>query len=168
MLVHILMTTTDSKKFHRVMYRPAFAVQARELTTQQSITQNQIEKMSDSMFKHGAMVVAGEANYDLNYYAVKLTSFTGTLANYKDATLTGGTSGLVADVIGFVATDGTDPDTLFVKYRNSGTDNETVKFTDGETVTSWQLGCNSCCFNFTYRLCCFYRRWYILHQWIFC
>ena len=49
------------------MYRPAFAVQARELTTQQSITQNQIEKMSDSMFKHGAMVVAGEANYDLNY-----------------------------------------------------------------------------------------------------
>ena len=127
---------SEAKKFHRVMYRPAFAVQARELTTQQSITQNQIEKMSDSMFKHGAMVVAGEANYDLNYYAVKLTSFTGTLANYKDATLTGGTSGLVADVIGFVATDGTDPDTLFVKYRNSGTDNETVKFTDGETVTS--------------------------------
>ena len=77
---------TDSKKFHRVMYRPAFAVQARELTTQQSITQNQIEKMSDSMFKHGAMVVAGEANYDLNYYAVKLTSFTGTLANYKGNT----------------------------------------------------------------------------------
>ena len=127
---------TESKKFHRVMYRPAFAVQARELTTQQSITQNQIEKMSDSMFKHGAMVVAGEANYDLNYYAVKLTSFTGTLANYKDATLTGGTSGLVADVIDVVATDGTDPDTLFVKYRNAGSDNVTVKFTDGETVTS--------------------------------
>ena len=57
---------SEGKKFHRVMYRPAFAVQARELTTQQSITQNQIEKMSDSMFKHGAMVVAGEANYDLN------------------------------------------------------------------------------------------------------
>ena len=29
-------------KFHRVMYRPSYAVQARELTTQQSITQNQI------------------------------------------------------------------------------------------------------------------------------
>ena len=38
----------ESKKFHRVMYRPAFAVQARELTTQQSLLQNQIEKMSDS------------------------------------------------------------------------------------------------------------------------
>ena len=129
---------SEDKKFHRVMYRPAYAVQARELTTQQTILQNQIEKMSDSMFKHGAMVVAGEANYDLNYYAVKLTSFNGTLSLYNGNTLTGGTSGLVADVIGFVATDGTDPDTLFVKYRNSGTDNVTIKFTDGETLTSGQ------------------------------
>ena len=127
---------SETKKFHRVMYRPAFAVQARELTTQQSITQNQIEKMSDSMFKHGSMVVAGEANYDLNFYAVKLTSFTGTLANYADATITGGTSGVVADVISVSAIDGTDPDTLFVKYRNSGTDNVSEKFTDGETITS--------------------------------
>ena len=134
---------SEGKKFHRVMYRPAFAVQARELTTQQSITQNQIEKMSDSMFKHGAMVVAGEANYDLNYHAVKLTSFTGTLSNYNDNTITGGTSGLVADVIGVVATDGTDPDTLFVKYRNSGTDNVTIKFTDGETITSGQTAAST-------------------------
>ena len=37
----------ETKKFHRVMYRPAYAVQARELTTQQSITQNQIEKMGE-------------------------------------------------------------------------------------------------------------------------
>ena len=36
---------SEAKKFHRVMYRPAFAVQARELTTQQSILQNQIEQM---------------------------------------------------------------------------------------------------------------------------
>jgi len=127
---------SEAKKFHRVMYRPAFAVQARELTTQQSISQNQIEKMSDSMFKHGAMVVAGEANYDLNFYAVKLTSFNGTLANYAGANLTGGTSGVVADVISVAAIDGTDPDTLFVKYRNSGTDNVSEKFTDGETITS--------------------------------
>ena len=80
------------------------------------------------MFRHGAMVIPGEATYDLNYYAVKLTSFTGTLSNFKDNTLTGGTSGVVADVVNFVATDGTDPDTLFVKYRNSGTDNASDKF----------------------------------------
>ena len=33
---------SQAKNFHRVMYRPGFAVQARELTTQQSILQNQI------------------------------------------------------------------------------------------------------------------------------
>ena len=33
-------------------------------------------------------------------------------------------------------TDGTDPDTLFVKYSNSGTDNVSATFTDGETLTS--------------------------------
>ena len=126
----------STDKFHRVMYRPAYAVQARELTTQQSIMQDQIEKFGDHMFKHGAMVVPGQIEPDFHYNAVKLTSFNGTLANYNSNTLTGGTSGVVADVVNYVATDGTDPDTLFVKYRNSGTDNASNGFTDGETLTS--------------------------------
>ena len=91
---------TEDKKFHRVMYRPAFAVQARELTTQQSILQNQIESFGDHMFKHGAMVIPGQINIDTNYFAVKLTSFNGTLSNYTSNTVTGGTSGVVADVVG--------------------------------------------------------------------
>ena len=127
---------SEAKKFHRVMYRPAFAVQARELTTQQTILQNQIEKLGDSIYKHGSMVIPGEAIYDLNYFAVKLTSFTGTLTNFVGNNVTGGTSGVVADVVAVVATDGTDPDTLFVKYKNSGTDNASDKFTDGESLTS--------------------------------
>jgi len=127
---------SESKKFHRVMYRPAFAVQARELTTQQTILQNQIEKLGDSIYKHGSMVIPGESVYDLSYYAVKLTSFTGTLTNFVGSNVTGGTSGVVADVVAVVGTDGTDPDTLFVKYKNSGTDNASSKFTDGESLTS--------------------------------
>ena len=67
---------STTKKFHRVMYRPAFAVQARELTTQQSIMQDQIEKFGDHIFEHGAMVIPGEVNTDTRYHAVKLTSFT--------------------------------------------------------------------------------------------
>jgi len=124
------------KKFHRVMYRPAFAVQARELTTQQSILQNQIELLGDSMYQHGSMVIPGEATFDLNYFAIKLTSFTGTLANLKGTTITGGTSGVTASVLDIVATDGTDPDTLFVKYKNSGTDNVSNTFTNGESLSS--------------------------------
>ena len=37
----------ESKKFHRVLFRPAFAVQARELTQSQTILQNQVERLSD-------------------------------------------------------------------------------------------------------------------------
>jgi len=127
---------SGAKKFHRVMYRPAFAVQARELTTQQSINQNQIEKFGDHMFKQGAMVIPGQISTDFHFNAVKLTSFTGTLANFDDNTVTGGTSGVVADVVDTVVTDGTDPDTIFVKYRTSGTDNVSVTFTETETLTS--------------------------------
>ena len=65
----------ESKKFHRVLYRPGYAVQARELTTQQSILQNQLERMGDHLFKQGAMVIPGQINLDLNYFAIKLTLF---------------------------------------------------------------------------------------------
>jgi len=134
---------TEGKKFHRVMHRPAFAVQARELTATQSLMQNQIEKMGDHLFKHGAMVIPGQINVDLDYNAIKLTSFNGTLSLYNGQTITGSTSGVVADVVGFVATDGTDPDTLFVKYKNSGTDNKTDIFTAGEIITSGQTAAST-------------------------
>src|SRR6056300_1751649 len=129
----------ESKKFHRILFRPAFAVQARELTQSQTILQNQIEKLGDHFFEKGAMVIPGEIGFDLNYSAVKLTSIdsTNTLTDFKDGTvLTGSTSGITATVVNRVATDGTDPDTLFVKYSKSGgTNKNEFSFADGETIT---------------------------------
>ena len=154
---------TEDKKFHRVMYRPAFAVQARELTTQQSILQNQIEQFGDHMFKHGAMVIPGQISFDTNYFAVKLTSFNGTLSLYNANTITGGTSGVVADVVGFVATDGTDPDTLFVKYRNSGTANDAINLLTEKQLQVVKLLPQQQSFQLVYWFCCKHRRWYILH-----
>ena len=132
---------TESKKFHRVLFRPAFAVQARELTQSQTQLQNQVERMSDHLFDKGAMVIPGEIGYDLKYYAVKLTSKTATSVDtYIDSTLTGGTSGVTAKVVNAVATDGTDPDTLFVKYINTASDGAQIAFTHGETITSTATG----------------------------
>ena len=134
----------ESKKFHRILFRPAFAVQARELTQSQTILQNQVEKLGDHFFEKGAMVIPGEIGFDLNYYAVKLTSIdsTLTLADFTDGSvLTGSTSGVVATVVNRVATDGTDPDTLYVKYSKSGGNNKNeFKFADGETITGTKLG----------------------------
>ena len=129
----------ESKKFHRILFRPAFAVQARELTQSQTIVQNQIEKLGDHFFEKGAMVIPGEIGYDLNYSAVKLTSIdsTNTLAQFTNGTvLTGSTSGITATIINQVATDGTDPDTLYVKYtKTGGTNKNQFAFSDGETLT---------------------------------
>ena len=131
----------ESKKFQRILFRPSFAVQARELTQSQSILQNQVERVSDHLFEKGAMVIPGEIGYDLNYFAVKLTSFTDsaavgvTLADFVGLELTGQTSGVKAKVINTSATDGTDPNTLYVKYVNSGTNNTETKFTDAETIS---------------------------------
>ena len=128
---------SESKKFHRVLFRPAFAVQARELTQSQTILQNQIEKVGDHLFKQGAMIIPGQVSIDTQYYAVKLTSKSAaSLSTYNNTTVTGGTSGVVAEVVGVVATDGTDPDTLFVKYNKTGTNNTSTVFSDGETITS--------------------------------
>ena len=63
---------SESKKFHRVLFRPAFAVQARELTQSQTLLQNQIEKFGDHMFKQGSIVIPGGVALDDRYYACLL------------------------------------------------------------------------------------------------
>jgi len=89
-----------SKNFHKVLYRPGFAVQARELTTQQSILQNQVEEMGRNIFKEGAIISGGEVGMDKQYYAVKVqgtfntTDITSNISSYTDKIITGASSGV--------------------------------------------------------------------------
>lgn len=46
----------DNKKFLRVLYKPGYAVQARELTQTQTILQNQVKRFGDHVFKDGSIV----------------------------------------------------------------------------------------------------------------
>ena len=66
-----------TNQFHRVLFKPSYAVQARELTQMQTILQNQIEQFGDNIFKEGSIIKG--CNFtelsDLNY--VKLTDVTG-------------------------------------------------------------------------------------------
>lgn len=128
---------SESKNFHRILFRPAFAVQARELTQSQTIIQNQIERLGDHMFKQGAMVIPGQISIDTNYTAVKLTSKSAaSLSTYLNTKVTGNSSGISGTVVKVVDTDGTDPDTLYVKYDKTASNNTSTAFTDGETITS--------------------------------
>ena len=58
--------------FYRVLFKPGFPVQARELTQLQSILQNQVESFGSHMFKEGSMVIPGNINYNNTYSAVKI------------------------------------------------------------------------------------------------
>ena len=49
----------ETNNFHRVLFRPGYAVQARELTQLQSQLQYQIEAHGSHIFKEGALVVPG-------------------------------------------------------------------------------------------------------------
>ena len=143
--------------FHRVLFRPGFAVQARELTTLQSILQNQIERHGRHFFKEGSMVIPGQISYDTQYYAIKLqTTFLHSgnseqisdyLSSYVDGIITGVTSGITARVVGYEVASTTDSPTLYVKYIASATNTVsatgsvgastagvTSQFVDGEII----------------------------------
>ena len=61
-----------ANNFYRVLFRPGYPIQARELTTMQSLMQNQIESFGSHMFKDGSMVIPGQIGYDLDAKAVIL------------------------------------------------------------------------------------------------
>jgi len=138
----------SSKNFHRVLFRPAYSVQARELTQLQTILQNQITKFGNHIFQNGSMVIPGDINFDLKYDYIKVNSAYNTLevetyrTSFLNKIITGGTTGVKAKVIGTVAatsstsTTSADPLTLYIKYEDSGTNNETLKFSASEVVTS--------------------------------
>jgi len=58
--------------FYKVLFKPGYPVQARELTNLQSILQNQIESFGSHVFKEGSMVIPGGVTYDDRFYAVKV------------------------------------------------------------------------------------------------
>lgn len=51
---------SEEKKFIRMLFRPGFAVQSRELTQLQTILQNQIERFGNHIFKDGSNIIGGE------------------------------------------------------------------------------------------------------------
>lgn len=67
----------ETKNFHKILFKPGYAVQARELTQLQSIIQNQIDKFGSHVFKDGSVVHDGEHS-PLAVHAIAIKSFTGT------------------------------------------------------------------------------------------
>ena len=135
----------SNNDYHKVLFKPGYPVQARELTTLQSILQNQIEKFGQHFFKEGAKVIPGNISYNAIYYAVELSNtylgipvdaYVGQLIGTKITGLTSGVTAVVEKII--LSSDSERGNTtLYINYISSNTqNNSTQEFLDGELLSS--------------------------------
>ena len=130
--------------YYKVLFKPGYPVQARELTTLQSILQNQIERFGQHFFKEGAKVIPGNTAYSATYPAIQIeNSYLGIpVSDYINqligAKITGQTSGVTAVVNKVILSNESERGntTLYISYLGSNSsDNSTVQFSDGENLT---------------------------------
>lgn len=142
----------ETKGYYRVLYKPGFAVQARELTQMQTILQKQIDRFGKHVFEEGSIVIPGNFQLyssntlssvgPLRYVKVKDVDDANnevTLANFNDVELLGATSGIKGFVN--IVVDGSElsnnTKTLYIDYLQSSNANSSIiTFADGETLVS--------------------------------
>lgn len=135
------------KDFYRILFRPSYAVQARELTQIQTILQNQVSRFGDHVFKNGSQVIPGSVNVNNKVHFIKLEKFTGTedvttyIKEFRNKVITGGTSGVKMVVVGTSAdtsvVDNLDEPTLYCQVEGTADNNETYRLQPGEDI--WAL-----------------------------
>ena len=133
----------ELKNYQRVLFKPGLPVQSRELTTLQSILQNQVEKFGKHFFKEGSVVIPGQIAYDSEYTAVQIDdSHLGIpvslyLENLKGKKIKGETSGVTAKVETYITNRESVKGayTLYIKYQSSSdSDFSRNSFADGENL----------------------------------
>ena len=131
--------------YYKILFKPGYPIQARELTGLQSLMQNQIEKFGQHFFKEGAKVIPGNTSYNPAYSAVELNNnFLGVpVSAYAESlvgmTINGESSGVTAIVDSVLLPSDSERGnlTLYINYIGSNTqDNESETFSDGENLTS--------------------------------
>ena len=141
----------ESKGFQRILFRPGYSVQARELTQLQTMLQAQIDRFGQYAFKDGDAVLGGNLNRQFKTDYIKIeenftySSVSYTTSNYVDeflGTIIRGTDNtgnqVEAEVMDVISIDGGDPNTLYVKYiQKGGTNNDVSTFAEGEIIESY-------------------------------
>jgi hypothetical protein len=142
---------SEEKQFNRILFKPAKAVQARELTQLQTILQKQVERFGSNIYKEGTIISGINLTARDDLFYVKISDQSGfTNPGLYDQVkgddgittsyiITGQTSGLVAEIIkGKTGFQTQDPDlkTFFVKYLNTAQDGDTdvKQFQAGESL----------------------------------
>ena len=128
----------DSDNYHRILFNSGRALQARELTQLQTITQSEISRMGRHLFREGGAVNPGGTNVNNAYEFVKLT---GELPanDIVGIQFTSASNGIIVEVLEAVArVSDSEPATVYVKYVSSGTATSgqtAIRVTAGDTLT---------------------------------
>ena len=128
----------DSANYHRILFNSGRALQARELTQMQTITQTEISRLGKHLFNQGAAVNPGSVNVNNRYEFVKLEDATLPSGNFVGSVLVSGTNSISMEVLEAVNASGSEPPTLYVRYTSTsgGTAGTTpVRVSAGETLT---------------------------------
>jgi len=124
----------ETKQFHRILFRPGYAVQARELTQLQTQLQDQINKFGDHVFVNGSVVLGGQRTFQNDLTSIKLDPNYGgqsvNVNNFTDKVIIGGTTNTKAIVKSVAGLTESDPITLIVKITSGST------FQAGEVITT--------------------------------
>ena len=131
----------QTKNFHRILFKPGYAVQARELTQSQTILQDQITKFADNIFKQNSPVTGGQITTNFNCYYVKLqttyNNITINVNNFLGLLVRDDTGSVLARVVAVAPATSGDPPTLIVSYQSSNhfTDNSLIRdVVNSETI----------------------------------
>ena len=144
----------QENQYYRVLFKPGFAVQARELTQLQTQLQNQVEQFGDNIFKEGSIVKGCNFTELDDLQFVKMITIPGfNPTNYVSTRVTeniggqdveldyvyevvGGTTGLKANIIqASLGYESRPPDlnTFYINYTN--TSSVYKQFLNGESLT---------------------------------
>ena len=125
---------SEDKKFLRMLFKPGYAVQARELTQLQTILQKQVERFGANIFKNGSLVTGGQTFLQDATYLKLDTDYAGSAVvanNFVGLSITNSTATKRGEVVVIYDADaGTgDPKTLLVKqlYGDSFAAGETIQ-----------------------------------------
>ncbi len=132
----------SERNFYKVLFKPGYPIQARELTTLQSILQNQVTSFGSHIFKEGSVVIPGNIAYDGNFNSVKLnpTNFGVNISLYINKFIgkkvSGQISGTTAIIqyIAFPDDVNVEDLTIYVKYLDSDNNFQFNPFQDGESL----------------------------------
>ena len=135
----------EEKNFYRVLFRPGYAVQARELTQLQTILQNQIERFGRHIFTNGSSVIGGEVYFPPNNYStINLNpSFANTSIDvnsfYNKVVVSIDTANTIQfRVLNVAGPTANDPPVLFGTYISTEQfiDNQTFVIKSGNTFAN--------------------------------